>query len=113
MWFLRNFVSWYMYCARLVKRARLIPKVRECASEFIPAVEAIPTSPRRITGQHQLPMRAGTESTSRTIDTRTLFLEETAALVYGPRKGLAHAILFYTLVERKNKRENKKIRAQL
>jgi hypothetical protein len=112
MWFLLNFVSWYMYCARLVKRARLIPKVRECASEFIPAVEAIPTSPRRITGQHQLPMRAGTDSTSRRIDTRTLFLEETAALVDGPRRGLAHAILLNTLVKG-NKGENKKIRKQL
>ena len=72
-----------------MKRARLMPKVSEWASELSPAVEAIPSKPRTTTGQHQDPIRAGTDKTSIKKDTITLLREASAGggSTLVPRRG--------------------------
>lgn len=79
--------------------AKLIPNVSECASELRPAVLAIPINPRTTTGQHQLPIRAGTDSSNIHIDVIILFLDGNVPVspetgLGSPRRGgIAHAIL--------------------
>lgn len=43
------------YCRRLVRAARVIPKLMEWAKDLAPAVAVIPRTPASRSGQHQLP----------------------------------------------------------
>ncbi len=87
-------MSTYMYCMRLVKTAKFIPNVTECASAFNPAVDAIPINPNSTTGQHQLPIKAGIDRTIIPIETNTPRRPSAISGVDGAANpGIDHAIL--------------------
>jgi len=44
-----------MYCTRLERAARVMPKLMEWANDFAPADAVIPRTPASRSGQHQLP----------------------------------------------------------